>query len=129
VILENGGLQPVLGVEQHGLAKTSAEITVFPFEMAGGTQVGQRPVLALFDGLGLNLEKGRVRSKHKLRALATENTIPILLPTNQVTEIKAAHRTRRMRIHVLSERQKILSQQRKQILHLSKAVGFFPFGA
>jgi len=35
VILENGGFQSLLGMEQDRLTKASAEIAVFAFEMTG----------------------------------------------------------------------------------------------
>lgn len=59
MILENGSFEAILGMEQDGLAKASAEVAVLPFEMTGGAQRREGPVLTPFLGLGLHLEEGQ----------------------------------------------------------------------
>jgi hypothetical protein len=48
VILENGGIQAALGVEQDGLAKAFPKIAIFAFEVAGGAEVSEWPILSPF---------------------------------------------------------------------------------
>ncbi len=59
MILENGSFEAILGMEQDGLAKASAEVAVLSLEMTGGAQGGKRPILAPFLGQGLHLKESQ----------------------------------------------------------------------
>lgn len=57
MILENGSFQALLGMKYNSLTKSSAEITIFPFKMAGGSQARGRPIITSLERLSLYTEE------------------------------------------------------------------------